>query len=807
MTKIKEIISSYTTMVILLLIYATAMGAATAIEKFYGTETAKSVVYHSWPFIVLHILLVINFIANAIKYKFFKAKRISYIVVHSAFIVMLLGAMTSFLWSFEGILHLREGETRNEFVVTSKGDGMTTHKLPFSVELEEFNIHRYPGSDSPSSYESNLIIHSNAGSKRELIYMNNVLDINGYRLYQASFDTDEGGTVLSINRDVAGRRITYLGYALLLLGMILSLTHRNSRFARLWRELRGVRSKSLLLLALLIAGSSQLNAQEVDQETATKVINTFKVSERHAKAFGELPMQSTRGRIMPINTFSSEVLRKVHKSNSVEGMSPEAFLLSYMVISDIWAQYPLIATPSGEVASELGIGEEYCAYTDLFDSEGKYKLQEHLTRIYDMDVKSRTTFDKDILKLDERVNTLYLLCGHKLLNIFPNEADVKNKWYAPGDDLTIFEGRDSLFVNGVGEWYLEEVGTAMTSGEWSEPDRLLGMIETYQDAKDSANLVHHKRLHAEVLYNSLNIFKWCKMASLIFGGLLLVLSILALFRESWISKAFTLLLSFGILLSAIYQAFGVALRWYIAGNGPSSSYETMILVSLAVVIVGLIFARRSTITFALASILGGVILFVSSLSWMDPHITPLVPVLKSPWLISHVTMIIVAYGFMGISALIGVTNMVLLSLRSRSSLINLRVKELSIINEMSLWLGLAFLAIGIFLGAIWANESWGRYWGWDPKEVWALITMILYATILHLHLIKKYNTLWHINFFSTAAFSSVLMTYFGVNTLLSGMHSYGNSQAPEGLLLYIIAAATIVGIVGAAAWRSGGKLS
>ncbi len=798
--KLKKALSSYYTMVILLAIYAMTMAVATAIEKFHGTPAAKEWIYHSIPFIVLHGLMAINFIMSSIHYNFFTRKRAALTVVHGAFIVMMLGAMVSYNWSMEGILHLREGEVSDEIYVSENGQ-TSYHKLPFSVELEEFNLHRYPGSQSPSSYESNLLIHIDGSINRELIYMNNVLDIKGYRFYQASFDSDEQGTVLSVNKDVAGRNITYTGYALLLLGLIMALLSKNSRFNSLRRKLKSLRSLSATAIAILL-GASSLQAQN-STPNAIELIENYPVSKAHAAAFGELPVQSTRGRVMPINTFSSEILRKVHKSSELESMNSDQFLLSYLMMPELWAQYPLIAVPSKDIAATFGIDPlaEVCRYIDLFDQNGSYKIQPYLSEIYNKEAKDRNTFDKDILKLDERVNTLYQLSGHKLLNIFPKDNDPNHKWYAPGDDLSIFTGQDSLFVSRIMDWYIEESYKALGTNDWSQADRVLGMIRTYQDARDTSHVLDHKRLKAEITYNKLNIFKWCKMGLLIFGGILLVIGILGLFKPSRFGKAISKLLTVGVFAIFLYQAAGVALRWYISGNAPSNSYETMILVSLAVVMAGLIFAYHSTIAFALASIFGGVILFVSSLSWMDPHISPLVPVLKSPWLISHVTTIIIAYGLMGISFLIGVTNMILLSIKGRNELINTRIKELTIINEMSLWLGETFLTIGIFLGAIWANESWGRYWGWDPKEVWALITMVIYAIVLHSHLTKKLNNVWCFNFLSTISFASVIMTYFGVNFLLSGMHSYGNTEGLDNLIYYLIAIASIVAALSFAAWR------
>jgi cytochrome c-type biogenesis protein CcsB len=305
----------------------------------------------------------------------------------------------------------------------------------------------------------------------------------------------------------------------------------------------------------------------------------------------------------------------------------------------------------------------------------------------------------------------------------------------------------------------------------------------------------------------LDIFRLCKKCYLILGGIVLALSFLALFRkEKWINPAICLL-AIGVLVAFLFHTAGMGMRWYIAGYAPwSNSYETMVYVSWATVLAGLLFIRRSLITFALAVLFGGVILFVSGLNWMDPQINPLVPVLKSPWLMFHVAVIVAAYGFFGISCLIGLTNLIVLSFGRAKEYIHTAIKELTIINEMSLLIGLALMTIGTFLGAVWANESWGRYWGWDPKETWALITMVVYAVVLHLRLVKKWDHLWLFNMASVVAFSSVLMTYFGVNYFLSGMHSYGQNDSVGSIFIYVYIAITIVILAGIVSYKKSKKL-
>jgi cytochrome c-type biogenesis protein CcsB len=475
---------------------------------------------------------------------------------------------------------------------------------------------------------------------------------------------------------------------------------------------------------------------------------------------------------------------------------------------DMWMRIPFIAMSNAELANYYDLTEGACAYIEVFDSNGNYKLQEKLEEAYNKMPASRTRFDKDLMKLDEQLNIFNQLIHYQRLNLFPKEDDPNQKWYAPGDDLSGFTGKDSMFVSRIMGWYLSEVQEGLKSGDWTKADEIVGMIHTYQQAKNKNLDISPERIQVELKYNKMEVFRYCKIGYLILGGLLLLFSFIMLFRQSRWMKAVVWILGIGVLIVFHYHMSGMGMRWYIGGYAPwSNSYETMVYVAWATVCGGLLFVRRSTITFALATLFGGIILFVSGLNWMDPEINPLVPVLKSPWLMFHVAVIVAAYGFFGISCLIGLTNMVMMSVSGRKNreILNARITELSIVNEMSLWVGLALMTIGTFLGAIWANESWGRYWGWDPKETWALITVVIYAVVTHLHLVKRWNNLWLFNLSSVIAFASVLMTFFGVNYFLSGMHSYGQNDNIQGIFMYLygsLAIVVVLAVLSRMKWKS-----
>lgn len=803
MRLVLKYLSSAATSLVLLSVYAIGLAMATFIEKYYGTAVAKAMVYYSPLFFLLQLLMVINFIIVTIRRKMLVSGRWGLMVTHLALIVILAGATVSHLFGEEGILHLRQGEVSDRIMVRHSNQN-EYHKLPFSVELVKFTLTRYPGSASPSSYESELLVHVDGVTKHARVYMNNVLDVKGYRFFQASYDQDEQGTVLSVNRDVAGRNITYTGYMILMIGFILCLTGRGSRLATLSRRLRDIRAEAgrnaiVSLLLLLPITAPEANAEE--GRNMLDVVSGLVVSPEHAAKFGALPVQSSNGRMLPINTFSSELLRKLHKSDKFGNMNSDQFLLSLLAMPDMWARVPLISLSNSEIANYFDITEGEFAFTEIFDSNGQYKLQDRLDEAYGRIATERTRFDKDLIKLDEQVNIFHQLITYQMLNIFPKEDDPDNRWYAPGDDLSIFSGKDSMFVAGIMSWYISEVQYGLKSGDWSKADEVVGMISTYQQAKSKGLDISPKKMSAEIRYNELDIFVQCKRGYLILGGLLLALTFSAMFRrQGWMAIA-SRIISAAIFAVFAFHIYGMGMRWYIAGYAPwSNSYETMVYVSWATVLGGLLFMRKSVMTFALATLFGGIILFVSGLSWMDPQINPLVPVLKSPWLMFHVAVIVAAYGFFGISALIGITNMSLICV-GRKQTLGGYIKELTIINEMSLWLGLWLMTIGTFLGAVWANESWGRYWGWDPKETWALITMVIYAIVSHMRMVPRLAGAWLFNFSSVVAFYSVLMTFFGVNYFLSGMHSYGQNDNVNGIFIYLYMSIVIVALLGLLSYR------
>ena len=527
-----KILSSYKTSLGLMLGYALVLAIATFIEKQMGTMAAKMLVYYSPLFIFWQFLMVVNFVAIVWKHRLWERPRWGMMTIHAAFIVILAGALCSHLFSIEGLLHLREGEQSNRIAVRTQ-KGTYFHTLPFEVELIDFTLARYPGSTSPSSFESEVRVHVDGKTQQALIFMNNVLDVKGYRFYQASYDADERGTILSVNHDILGRNITYSGYFLLSVGFVLSFFGKRSRFRILAAQLKRLQLEkqvSALCLVGLLFFPGFATAEEHPRMDLGNTVRQFAVNPEHAAAFGLLPMQSESGRMIPVNTFASEVLRKLHKSETFGQLNSDQFLLSLLALPDMWMRVPLIPVSNTEIISRYHLPGKACSYLQMFDSYGAYKFQQQVEEAYSKQPNERTRFDKDLMKLDEQVNILHQLLNYRLLRIFPQENNPAHKWYAPGDDLSAYSGKDSLFVSHIFNWYLGEVQTALKTQDWSKADEILAMISKYQQAKNHTLDIRPQKMQAEVKYNRMNIFSKCKVGYLITGGLLLILSFVRMFQ-------------------------------------------------------------------------------------------------------------------------------------------------------------------------------------------------------------------------------------------------------------------------------------
>jgi cytochrome c-type biogenesis protein CcsB len=668
-------------------------------------------------------------------------------------------------------------------------------EIPFAIKLRDFQLERYPGSNSASSYASEVTLLDNERNINEdyRIYMNNVLDHRGFRFFQSSYDPDELGTVLSVNHDRWGTGITYLGYFLLALGMFMSVFHRNNRIRKLSRrinKLRTDRTRVAMIIALTVAMVSGSFAQQ-KAGTTNRII-----PEAHAEKFGELLIQDMMGRTKPINTLSSELIRKLTGRDVFLDQNSDQILLGMIAYPEQWGKTPLIKVSHPDVKSLLGV-DKYARYEDFFDETG-YKLAKVAEEANRISSANQSKFHKDVIKVDERVNILYLIFNGSFLKIFPKEDHENNKWFNPVEAGRVDFGKEpNLLVHNFLPWYLGNLEKAFTTGNWEDADFSLTGLDTYQKTYGKKVIPVQSRIDAELLYNKLDVFSSLISWYGLVGFVLLIFLFIQLFRPAMPLKWPIRLGIALVVLGFLYHTFGLGLRWYISGHAPwSNGYESVIYIAWATVLAGLIFARKSPIVLGATSILAAWILIVSMMSWADPQITTLVPVLKSYWLTIHVSIITSSYGFLAIGALLAFLNLILIILRSEKEKVtrlSLTIQELTAVIESSLIIGLFLLTIGTFLGGIWANESWGRYWGWDAKETWSLVSILVYSFIVHARYIPGIRTIFGFNLMSFIGFGAILMTYFGVNFYLSGLHSYASGDPvpiPDGV--YISLMVTVV---------------
>lgn len=643
--------------------------------------------------------------------------------------------------------------------------------LPFYLKLEDFILERYPGSNSPSGYKSNVVLVDKVDNieRKFTIFMNNILKYKGYRFYQSSYDQDEKGTILSVNHDLPGMLITYTGYGFLFLFIILSLLNRNSVFNSVnpyyWKSSLRKKGQAIILLVLL-SGFTGVNAQ--------KLIADKNVSDE----FGKILVQDQKGRTKPLVTLSNDILRKVSRGNNFEGLTPMQVFLGVYLDFENWKDVPLVRISNKEVQEKIGISRNMASFADIvdIDGDGTYKLSRSVSDAYSKAPGERTRTDKEMIKVDERINIVYLIYTGGFLKIFPLHNDI-HLWGSPEEALkTAVSKEDSTYLSNVIPVFAE----SLTIKDIASAKQLAESIKEYQRKFSKYDLPSESKVRSENLYYKLLIFERLFPFYATTGLLMLIGLIITVIRGRDNLSAYIRILSGILFIGFLLHTFGLGLRWYIAGHSPlSNGYESMIFVSWITLLAGFLFSRKSPFTLSATALLAGMTLMVAHLSFMDPEITNLVPVLKSYWLTLHVSVITGSYGFLGLGAILGIITMVLLWLSNDRNVerISKTIDDLTIINYKTLSLGLYLMTIGTFLGAVWANESWGRYWGWDPKETWSLITIIVYSFVIHSRFIPGLNDIFSFNLMSVFAFSSVLMTYFGVNYYLSGLHSYAGGDA------------------------------
>ena len=675
--------------------------------------------------------------------------------------------------------------------------------IPFAIQLLDFQIERYPGSHSPSSYASEVVLmDSQKGIQQPFrIYMNHILQHRGFRFFQSSYDQDEMGTVLSVSFD-PGTPITYIGYILLAFGLLANFLNRKSRFRILGNLVQKVQAEKAALTALMVLSLAAIGTVNAQSMPAAAFGDIHKIDAAHAKKFGELFVQDSQGRIKPMNTLGHEVLIKVSRTSSVAGLNVDQIMLGMLMMPNAWQKVGMIRIKHPVLKTALGLtgDAKYARFEDFFDpGTGAYRFADQVETADRKKPAMRNKFDKELIKVDERLNICYLIYIGNLMRIFPLQHDDSNTWISFESAAKSTSGLEQEAVNHLMTSYKNAVASALQNGDWSGADAALQQIKDYQVQVGSRVMPPPMKRKAEIFLNRTAIFIRAGLTYFMVGLVLLVLGFLRIFTSKIKLNWLATFLAAILVLAFLFHTFGLILRWYVSGHAPwSNGYESMIYIAWATLLAGLVFAKREPMPLAATSVLAGLTLMVAHLSWMDPQITNLVPVLKSYWLMIHVSMITASYGFLGLGAILAFLTLLLYAFKTKKNArrVELSITELSMINEQALIIGLTMLTIGNFLGAVWANESWGRYWGWDPKETWALVTILVYSAVVHFRLIPKMRSLWIFNVAALLAFSSVIMTYFGVNYYLSGMHSYAQGDPlPVPMFAYYSVATVFLVIV------------
>ena len=665
--------------------------------------------------------------------------------------------------------------------------GSKIYITPFQIKLNDFIAEKYPGTEkSYKSFESKVTVIDPSETFDARIYMNNVLDYKGYRFFQASFDPDEKGTILSVNHDFWGTWITYIGYTFLYIGLLLILFTKNTRFNDLRKKLNKVREKkaslmTIVLMLLSFNAFSQHNHIPTEKQIDS-LIQTVKVPQEHADEFGRLIIQDASGRMKPINTFSSELLRKVSQSDTYKGLDGDQVFLSMRQYPMLWHNVPIIKLKRGNdsLRTTLGLPKDakFASFMNFFDENGNYKLDQVLDDAQHQAIKNQ--FQKDFIEIDQRIVLLSQALTGSILKIFPIPHHKNDKWAAFTDlEDSGLIGMDSVYTRNILPMYYSALFKANETKDYKAANELLESLHNYQHKYGSHVMPTDQHTKYEILYNKYDVFKklfsWYMYASI----LLFAVCIIRIFKDSKVLRIFTKIFIAFVVICFALHTLGLIMRWYISGHAPwSDAYESMIYVGWATMLFGLIFGKKSELTIASTAFVAGMILMVAHWNWMDPSIGNLEPVLDSYWLMIHVAVIVASYGPFALGMILGIVALLLMifTTEKNKKRMELNIKELTYINEMALTVGLVLLTIGNFLGGQWANESWGRYWGWDPKETWALVSIMVYAFVIHMRFVPTLRGTWIYNLMSILAFYAILMTYFGVNFYLSGLHSYAKGD-------------------------------
>ena len=746
---------------ILYILVLVCMAAATIVEKSQGTDYAHAHYYGAWWFILIWAVLAALGAFYIIKRK---VKCASTLALHLSFIIILAGALLTHISAKRGMIHLRIGQPTDTYMAQDEEQGMKEEKLPFSLCLQKFEAKMHDGTNAVADYSSKFTVIDGDDKSEGEVSMNNIYSHRSYRLYQSSYDEDGKGSVLAINADPYGIPVTYTGYALLFISLVWMLFDPKGGYRKLLKS--PLLKKGALMTALIL---SMGNIQTLHAESATGNLQNAVLPKETAEKFGELHILYN-DRICPVQTFALDFCKKIYGARSYQGLTAEQVLSGWVFYGNTWANEPFIKIKSGEMKSAMNL-PDYASLNTFFNREmGGYTIGQYVQEYYN---GQQDKFHQQAADIDGKIQIIMELREGISLKVLPytftkNVKATKDHsfikagtttWFSPVDKLPqAVEHQHALYIRNV----FSLLNGDVKAGNTSRVNEFFVKMKKYQEVSSGNSLPTATQYKAERINNAFPFATILFMANLTLGFIALFYTIYRMTKKREI-KALNIALPILLGVSFLALTFGLALRWIISGNVPmSNGYESMLTVAWFVMLISILMQLRIRIVMVFGFLISGFFLLVSHINQMDPAIGQMMPVLNSPLLSIHVSIIMMSYALLSLTFICGIMG---ICLRSHG-------EELQALSRIFLYPALTTMGFGIFIGAIWANVSWGNYWSWDSKETWALITFMIYAVVVHTQSLPVFRKPLVYHIYITLAFLSIAMTYFGVNYFLTGMHSY-----------------------------------
>ena len=746
---------------ILYILVLVCMAAATIVEKSQGTDYAHAHYYGAWWFILIWAVLAALGAFYIIKRK---VKCASTLALHLSFIIILAGALLTHISAKRGMIHLRIGQPTDTYMAQDEEQGMKEEKLPFSLCLQKFEAKMHDGTNAVADYSSKFTVIDGDDKSEGEVSMNNIYSHRSYRLYQSSYDEDGKGSVLAINADPYGIPVTYTGYALLFISLVWMLFDPKGGYRKLLKS--PLLKKGALMTALIL---SMGNIQTLHAESATGNLQNAVLPKETAEKFGELHILYN-DRICPVQTFALDFCKKIYGARSYQGLTAEQVLSGWVFYGNTWANEPFIKIKSGEMKTAMNL-PDYASLNTFFNREmGGYTIGPYVQEYYN---GQQDKFHQQAADIDDKIRIIMELREGVSLKVLPytftkNVKATKDHsfikagtttWFSPVDKLPLaVEHQHALYIKNVFSLLYGDV----QKGNMDRVNIFFDKMLKYQEVSSGSSLPSKIQYQAERINNAFPFATILFMANLTLGFIGLFYTIYRMTKKREI-KVLNIALPILLGVSFLTLTFGLALRWIISGNIPmSNGYESMLTVAWFVMLISILMQLRIRIVMVFGFLISGFFLLVSHINQMDPAIGQMMPVLNSPLLSIHVSIIMMSYALLSLTFICGIMG---ISLRSHG-------EELQALSRIFLYPALTTMGFGIFIGAIWANVSWGNYWSWDSKETWALITFMIYAVVVHTQSLPVFRKPLVYHIYITLAFLSIAMTYFGVNYFLTGMHSY-----------------------------------